>query len=320
MSTTKYKSPREDIPGNLNENDAPGADPLHSVARQLAEAMKPFRLFARQFEEVTKPLRIFSRQIDEQLEPLRTLSRQIAEKQDAIRSALEPLAVGFNTFGTIWRMYDRAYETGWILCPDVSDFAGYQNILKKSGEDHETLDKCISEFYSVNWPRIGFGLRSEFSTYSLDELSKSAFCDALTLHGEGKYDLVPRILFPEIERVMRIKLFNNSQDRISCTEMIDKFGNAYSWPEVTGRSPIAHHILFGELVHWVFASQQERGAVKKHCVPNRHEVIHGLDIALTFKDSVNMLLFAFFMMGVMQSEARDIPPERENGRCAPQSD
>ena len=319
MSITKHISPREDIPGNLNENDVPHADPLHSLARQLSEAVKPFRLFARQFEEVTKPLRFFSRQIDEQLEPLRALSRQIAEKQDAIRSALEPLAVGLNSFGTIWRMHDRAHETGWILCPDASDFDGYQNILEKSGEDHETLDWCISEFYSANWPRIGSSLMSEFSTYSLDELSKSAFCDALTFHEEGKYDLVPRILFPEIERVMRIKLFKNSQDRISCTAMIDKFGNEYSWREVTGRNPIAHHILFGEFMHWVFAGQKERGTVKTHCVPNRHEVIHGLDIALTFKDSVNMLLFAFFIMGVMQSEARDISPERENGCYAPQS-
>ena len=66
-------------------------------------------------------------------------------------------------------------------------------------------------------------------------------------------------------------------------------------------------------MHWVFASQQKRGAVKTHCVPNRHEVIPGLDIALTFKDSVNMLLFSFFIMGVMKSEAQDISPEREDG-------
>ena len=172
----------------------------------------------------------------------------------------------------------------------------------------------------MNWPRIGSGLRSEFSTYSLDELSKSAFCEALTLHGAGKYDLVPRILFPEIERVMRIKLFNNSQNKIRSKAVIDKLGNKYSWWEVTGRNPIAHHILFGEFMHWVFASQKVRGAVKTHCVPNRHEVIHGLDITLTFKDSVNMLLFSFFIMGVMQSEAQDISPEREDGRSAPKSD
>ena len=313
MSTTKHKSPREDNPDNLNGNDAPNADPLYSLARQLAKAVKPVRLLARQFEEGAKPLRRFSRQIDERLEPLRTLSRRIAEKQNAIRSALDPLAIEIMTAGTIWRMHDRAHETGWILCPDVSDFDGYQNILNKSGEDHETLDRCLSEFYSVNWPRIDSNLRSEFSTYSLDELSKSAFCAALTLHGEGKYDLAPRILFPEIERVMRIKLFNNSQGTIRSTAMVDKFGNEYSWREVTGRSPIAHHILFGELVHWVFAGQQKRGTVKTHCVPNRHEVIHGLDITLTFKDSVNMLLFSFFIMGVMQSEAQDISPEREDG-------
>ena len=187
--------------------------------------MKPVRLLARQFEEGAKPLRRFSRQIDERLEPLRTLSRRIAEKQNAIRSALDPLAIEIMTAGTIWRMHDRAHETGWILCPDVSDFDGYQNILNKSGEDHETLDRCLSEFYSVNWPRIDSNLRSEFSTYSLDELSKSAFCAALTLHGEGKYDLAPRILFPEIERVMRIKLFNNSQNKISSKAMIHKLGN-----------------------------------------------------------------------------------------------
>ena len=42
-------------------------------------------------------------------------------------------------------------------------------------------------------------------------------------------------------------------------------------------------------------------------------MIHGLDITLTFKDSVNTLLFSFFIMGVMQSEAQDISPEREDG-------
>lgn len=82
---------------------------------------------------------------------------------------------------------------------------------------------------------------------------------------------------------MRVKLFNNSQDTINSTAMVDKLGNEYSWWEVTGRSPIAHHILVGEFVHWVVASQQKRGAVKTHCVPYRHEVIHGLDITLTFK-------------------------------------
>ena len=229
MSTTKHKSPREYNPDNLNGNDASNADPLYSLARQLAEAVKPVRLLASQFEKGIKPLRRFSRQIDERQEPLRTLSRQIVEKQHAIRSALDPLAVEIVTAGTKWTTHDRAHETGWILCPDVSDFDGYQNILNKSGEDHETLDRCISEFYSVNWPRIDSGLRSEFSTYSLDELSKSAFCEALTLHGAGKYDLVPRILFPEIERVMRIKLFYNSQSTIGSTTMIYKLGNKYSW-------------------------------------------------------------------------------------------
>ena len=316
MSTTKHKSPREDNPENSNENDAPNADPRHLLGRQLVEVLKPLGLLVRQFEEETKPLRLFSRRIDEQLEPLRTLSRQIAEKQkarqEALRSALNPWATEIMTGGTIWRMHDRAHETGWILCPDVSDFDGYQNILKNSGEDHETLDRSISEFYSANWPRIDSSLRSEFSTYSLDELSKSAFCEALTLHGAGKYDLVPRILFPEIERVMRVKLFNNSQGTIGSTAMIYKLGNKYSWWEVMWRNPIAHHILFGELMHWVFANQKKRGTVTTHCVPNRHEVIHGLDITLTFKDSVNMLLFSFFIMGVMQSEAQDISPERSD--------
>lgn len=154
MSTTKHKSPREDNPDNFNGKNAPNADPLHSLGRQLVEALKPLRLLARQFEEETKLLRLFSRRIDEQLEPLRTLSRQIAEKQkarrEALRSALNPWAVEIMTAGTIWRMHDRAHKTGWILCPQVSDFDGYQNILNNSGEDHETLDRCISEFYSVN--------------------------------------------------------------------------------------------------------------------------------------------------------------------------
>lgn len=258
--------------------------------------MKPLNLLARQFEKEIKPIKLCSQRIYEQLEPFRTISFQIAEKREALKQALAPLQAEIMNLGAVWRMHDRAHETCWILCPDVSDFDGYQDILEKSGEDNETLDRCISEFYSENWPIIGSVLRSEFSTYSLDELSKSAFCTALTLHGENKYDIVPRILFPEIERVMRIKLFNNSQDRISSTDMIDKFGKKYSLREVTRRSPIAHHILFGELIHWVFASQQARGAAKTHCVPNRHEVIHGLDITLTFKDSVNMLLFSFFII------------------------
>ncbi|MXW82500.1 MAG: hypothetical protein F4246_04890 [Rhodothermaceae bacterium] len=42
-------------------------------------------------------------------------------------------------------------------------------------------------------------------------------------------------------------------------------------------------------------------------------MIHGLDITLTFKDSVNTLLFSCFIIGVMQSEAQDISSEREDG-------
>ncbi len=294
MSTRKHKSSREDYPESLNENDAPNADTLHSLECQFVEAMKPLSLLARQFEKEIKPLKLFSQRIYKQLESFRTISFQIAEKRETLQSALSPCVAEITTLGTIWRMHDRAYETGWILCPDVSDFDGYQNILKKSGEDDETLDRCISEFYSVNWPRIGSYLRSEFSTYSLDELSKSAFCTALTLHGADKYDLVPRILFPEIERVIRIKLFENSQGKIGSKAMIENFGKKYSWREVTTRSPITHHILFGELIRWVFADCKTRGAIETHCVPNRHEVIHGLDITLTFKDSVNMLhLFVF---------------------------
>ena len=112
MSTTKHKSPREYNPDNLNGNDASNADPLYSLARQLAEAVKPVRLLASQFEKGIKPLRRFSRQIDERQEPLRTLSRQIVEKQHAIRSALDPLAVEIVTAGTKWTTHDRAHETG----------------------------------------------------------------------------------------------------------------------------------------------------------------------------------------------------------------
>ena len=317
MSTTKHNSPREDNPETLNGNEAPNVDPLHSLAHQLAEAVKPLRLFAHQFEEATKPLRRFSRQIDEILEPLAAHSRQFAEAGNAVLAAFEPIAHGVMTWGAIWRMYDLAHETGWILHPRISEFDEYRNILKSSSEDQEILDGCISKFYSVNWPKIGSDLRSEFLTYSLDELSKSTFCTALTLHREGKYALVPRILFPEIERVMRIRLFNNFQGKISSQEMVEKFCNECFLREVIGWNPIAHFTLFGELIHWVFASEQKRPEVETHCVPNRHEVIHGLDIELTFKNSVNMLLFASFIMGVMQSEAQDISPERKDGRYAP---
>ncbi len=290
---------------NAQESLLPSAGQL---ADQFVEAMRPLKALARQIEEGTQPLKIsLSRRIDEILESLVRLS------QSLMRVGLRMPIEDYKRRMEVWRMHDQARETGWLLHPRISEFDEYHFILTMAGDPRAPLAECISWFYSENWLKIGLDLKWEFLRYSLDDLSKSTFCAALKFHEEGKYDLVPRILFPEIERVMRIRLFNNCQSTIKSRDMIKKFCNGYSVRKVIGRNPIAHYTLFCELIHWVFASQKERDTAKTHCVPNRHEVVHGLDIALTFKDSVNMLLFASFIMGVMQSEAQNLSPERKDG-------
>lgn len=311
MNSTNHKAPIEDNLGNSNGyNPSNSEDTIHlsthPIGTSISEAMKPIRLLASQLEKKTRPFSLsFPRQIDEISESLRTFSCQFV-------AGLKPLVHGIMSGGTIWRMNDLANETGWILYPDISEFDECRNILEIAGED---WGRCISKIYSENWSKIGSVLKSEFLAYSLDELSKSTFCVALELHEKGKYDLVPRILFPEIERVMRIRLFNNFHGKISGQDMVKKFGRKYSLREIIGRNPIAYYTLFGELIHWVFAGENKRKTVKQHCVPNRHEVIHGFGDTLTFKDSVNMLLFASFVMGVMQFEAQDISPKRKDSCC-----
>ena len=88
---------------------------------------------------------------------------------------------------------------GWL----PHDTMPFDRLDKAAGED---IDAIVEEHYVDNWDEVDAALSASVCGYEIDDEAKATFAEALTAHRLGLHRVAPRLLFPEIERVVSVEL------------------------------------------------------------------------------------------------------------------
>lgn len=194
------------------------------------------------------------------------------------------------------RNADMLKSAGWL--PHLSIPAGVcQGALDKS-MDVSTAVEC---YLRDNWDSVAAVFRERFRAVGADEEALAAMDEALECRGRGLHRAVSRIVFPEIERVVRLRVpppkpdqmaglgeFRKSIGEVALSSPFD--ASAFIWLEI-----------YDEIQNVCYAKVGLDRGEDDFRFPNRHAVAHGRFPYSSPRDSMNSLVLADFMLTCVQT-------------------
>lgn len=170
------------------------------------------------------------------------------------------------------------------------------------GAAPERLNAALLDYFVAHWSNIESLLRRRYAESGLDAEAMATLDEALQAHGYGLYRMTCRGVFPEIERVARLRFYGPGHLRriTNLTELRDAIGNEL------GASDLGPVKWWG-LKICRFISESCYADVSPHSpqqlpgLPNRHALAHGLFSFSTARESLNTLFIADFMFRAIAS-------------------
>ena len=166
----------------------------------------------------------------------------------------------------------------------------------EEGLTESELDERVLAYYHENWADIEKTLEDSLSGYLVDERAKNVFRKALVAQGSGLSALVSPSLFSEVERVVRVHLYENKLGNLSVgKEMQNRFAELpiSAFPDrfhgFVGFDLLSRHLYAN------IRTDAERESFSNHPIPNRHAVIHGLVDYLPEKNGLNSIFIADYV-------------------------
>lgn len=179
-------------------------------------------------------------------------------------------------------------DTGWLPHPILAS-------LNIGVTRHADLKEVVEKHYRVHWPILKDDFAESLLGSGVDGQAQDTFTNAMQLHEMGQYRAVCRLIFPELERLVRKDLMGR------------RFGAATNLNELRTRLvrlPIAVHVadprsralsLMTTLDTHLFEKVDTEEALFKFeasGIPNRHACMHGVIDYNSFQNSMNMLIIA----------------------------
>jgi len=198
---------------------------------------------------------------------------------------------------------DLLVSTGWLPHETLPFY-----FIEQADGDAAKLNKLIDDYYRDNWSFVRAKLEANISEYRIDDESKLIFRQILTAHEHELFSLVPRAMFPEIERVSRTELHNRRLERISSQKALRKLAGelVLSDYDVAGFYAIA---VFERFEDHVYADVNEKNLSKfaNDPVPNRHAAIHGYFGYNSRQSSLNTILLADYALKLLNAAKMSQP-------------
>ena len=167
-------------------------------------------------------------------------------------------------------------------------------------DSSDVTDEIILDYYRDNWVWIREIIEEDISEYLVDDDAKGALHQALVAHEKGLYRLVCATLFAEMERALRVCLYDNQVGRISIVKQIkDNFGVL---PSAVFPDRALGLVGFRQLINHVYESiptDADRERFSDSPVPNRHAAIHGLVTYSSEKSSLNTIFIAAYFFQLL---------------------
>jgi len=304
-----------DLPGGWPGLNLQAVELLQAQARTLRDQAAPYqellKAYEAQIKQITEPLREFDRLWRAGI----VSSGLSALQQEMQRQAcmLAPFIEEQRRLQELWRpATDKLFQEdrdcarllsiGWLPHSSTP-----HTLLADPELSDEALDEKIHDYYRENWPSIQADLDARISGYDLSAETKAAFRDALEAHRHGLYRVTPRLLFPEIEQVVRVEFmggkffgFTSLRDLKAAAANLTLHdfnpGGMFAWR------------LYGKFYNHLYAeakTAQDLAIIAADPVPNRHAALHGLLQYPEPKSSINMLVMADFVFQVVCSLKRE---------------
>lgn len=221
-------------------------------------------------------------------ESLTKLAAVINNSFKTIQFAIPAISEVFSKIAEQEKYSKLLADTGW-LPHAVIPFEKVEFELK-AGRD---VSVFMSDLMADDWPRISREFETRVSAYNIDPDAKAAFSESLIVHGIGGFRSVPRLLFPEFERLGADEFHNGQHQKIASLRELRKafrclpagaifqFENGYSiWRKIE------------QHVYERCESAEQIKAAKSDPVPNRHACLHGIVTYDSMKSSYNSIVLA----------------------------
>lgn len=246
------------------------------IREMLAGINERVTVAARAFEEMTAPF------------------RRIAEGLHTVLGTTAPFIEGMVRMQR-WGIFLQT--SGWLphYTFPFSSIDGFEN-------DLIGFSKAIVEHYEIEWKNAKEAMLKNIDACQLDAESKEVFAEAIKAHEEGLYRSVPRLLFPEIERISRIDHHGNEMERIASVPKLREAAGGLTADTVTFQ-PYFSLEFFGRLIEHVYI-KVDKDNLKKFLddpVPNRHASLHGHVTYNSKQSSLNMLFLADYIFQVISA-------------------
>lgn len=211
---------------------------------------------------------------------------RISEKMALIVEPMQRISDFFNRFTWV-------EEAGWIMHETMPTEV-------HDGADIPTteLDALIENHYRQNWGHIAEDLATGLNDLDLDDEAKKTFAEALTAHEQVLFRVPPRLLYPEIERITRIEIYNGRMDKMASLDLLREQLKEYSIHDLSGDDFLGGLRFYLKLEEHMYSPAKNPDLLAKiqsDPVPNRHAAVHGYVSYNTHKSSINSILVAHFM-------------------------
>lgn len=219
----------------------------------------------------------------------------------AWREMMGPL----HTFWAEWAEFEKAAEkleaAGWLPHPTLP-----QDLLVTVNDMDETeVSLHVEAYYRDHWDEVEEQFRQNFQKSDLDDEAFSAVNEALMAHRHGLYRACCRTIFPEIERVARIRFYDGKGTTITSLREVRASILELPLSDITGHGHWARRV-FQFIENQCYANFKVDDELDSlSLLPNRHAIAHGIIPYSSARDSLNSLVSADFMFRALNAIARN---------------
>lgn len=261
----------------------------------------------------------------------------LGEKWQAIAKTLQPVAGALvqialelqHEFSKYDYAHDVLSKAGW-----VPHYTTPFDSIAQWNRDSKAISTKLLDHYTNNWSMIRKAMESRLCHYDIDPESKETFQEALNAHEAKYYRCVTRVLFPEIERLLRIEM--EITGHLSSRKMIQRLVRRESGlsqqASLLDFAPngLFELALFDRIVRVLRdgevnsdalpysgiydsteGSEEALASIRRDHVPNRHAALHGLVVYSSQQNSLNALFvtdYVFQVIDCLKGRREGAPP------------
>ena len=174
--------------------------------------------------------------------------------------------------------------------------------LLDEGIDDSDFNELLLAYYRDNWAQVRQTIEGNLAAYPVDAETKEAFREALSAHEHGFYRSVCCTLIIEVERVVRIHLYDGKVGSFSVSKLIvDDFSILPMSMLPDARVGfVGYFYLEGHLYDHI-KNEVDRNRFVNHRVPNRHATLHGLLTYPTVQSSLNSIFALEYVLQLISA-------------------